>query len=149
MLKGLEISVINYSVYKKTYRNRLDSEYYKKEYLINESYLNGIEINNFCTTKKIRNIKSFELEKDFNYLTISDINNLDYSTNSISFDSIPDRATYHLQHNDIAVSTVRPNRNAVALIKNPHRLVGTSGFTILRTKDTIDSNFPNTKSNYY
>lgn len=135
----LELSVLKLSEVKKDNESfRIDSEYFKKEYLENEEKIKGKTIIlNFLDTK-IQNIKSFNLNKNFNYLQISDIdlnNGLTYSTIEVDFADIPDRATYILQKNDICVSTVRPNRNAVALIKKPKRLIGTSGFCVLRLKE--------------
>lgn len=132
----LEVSVLKLSEVKKDNESfRIDSEYFKKEYLENENRIKSTQIiKNFINTK-IKNIKSLKLNKSFNYLQISDIdlnNGIEYSITEIDCKDIPDRATYVLQKNDICVSTVRPNRNAVALIKNPKRLVGTSGFAVLR-----------------
>lgn len=132
----LEVSVLKLSEVKKDNESfRIDSEYFKKEYLENEKRIKSTQIiKNFINTK-IKNIKSLKLNKSFNYLQISDIdlnNGIEYSITEIDCKDIPDRATYVLQKNDICVSTVRPNRNAVALIKNPKRLVGTSGFAVLR-----------------
>lgn len=132
----LEVSVLKLSEVKKDNESfRIDSEYFKKEYLENENRIKSTQIiKNFINTK-IKNIKSLKLNKSFNYLQISDIdlnNGIEYSITEIDCKDIPDRAIYVLQKNDICVSTVRPNRNAVALIKNPKRLVGTSGFAVLR-----------------
>ena len=136
-MEGLEIVEISFSFYTETYRNRLDSEYYLMKYLINESKLKGIPISEFIVKDEIINIKSLHIKKDFNYLAISDIrlNSLEYTSNIISHSEIPDRATYVLKNNDIVVSTVRPNRNAVTIIKKPNRLIGTSGFTVIRIND--------------
>jgi type I restriction enzyme S subunit/type I restriction enzyme M protein len=134
LLKGLEVSEIRFSEYLKTYRLRLDSEYYLKLFLSNEKYLtSNIQIKDICHID-ISNIKSISLNKNFNYLEISDVkaNNIDYFCNKIDYKEIPDRATYILRDNDVVVSTVRPNRNSVAFIYNAKRLVGTSGFTVLR-----------------
>lgn len=132
----LEVSVLKLSEVKKDNESfRIDSEYFKKEYLENEERIKSTQIiKNFINTK-IKNVKSLKLNKSFNYLQISDIdlhNGIEYSITEIDYKDIPDRATYILQNNDVCVSTVRPNRNAVALIKNPKRLVGTSGFAVLR-----------------
>jgi len=136
LLEGLEVSIIFFKGYIQTYRIRLDSEYYLKNFLNNELKLKSTQIiKHFCKNKFL-NIKSINLKKSFNYLEISNINlkGNEYRTIEIDFDSIPDRANIILHHNDIVISTVRPNRNAVALIQNPHRLVGTSGLTVLRLK---------------
>ena len=137
----LEVSVLKLSEVKDNESFRIDAEYFKKEYLENEDRVKNAKIINSFIDTRIKNIRSFKLRKNFNYLQISDIDlkNGEYSVTEIDYKNIPDRATYVLQNNDICVSSVRPNRNAVALIKNPKRLIGTSGFTILRlaSKDIL------------
>lgn len=141
LLEGLEVSIINFEFYNNTYRKRLDSEFYLKFFLKNEIYLTGSSLKSYLKNECIKNVKSFSLNKNFNYLPIAGVhlNSLDYTTENIDYLSIPDRATYCLKENDIVVSTVRPNRNAVAFIKKSKRLVGTSGFTVIR----IDENLVN------
>ncbi len=133
-MEGLEISIIDFQTYQQSYRNRLDSEYYLKFLLNNENYLQGKPLRIYLKKETVINIKSLKLKKDFNYLSISGVHlkGLDYTTEVIDCSTIPDRATYCLKENDIVVSTVRPNRNAVAFIRNSKRLVGTSGFAVLR-----------------
>ncbi|MDR0522267.1 MAG: restriction endonuclease subunit S [Planctomycetaceae bacterium] len=137
-MKGLEASEITFSKYQETHRLRLDSDYYRKEFLENEKLLSSTyTIQAFCE-ETIPNIKNAGLKKSFLYLEISNVslNNITYRTVEINPKEIPDRATYILQKNDVVVSTVRPNRNAVALIHNVDELlVGTSGFTVLRSKN--------------
>jgi restriction endonuclease S subunit len=134
LLEGLEVVEIMFSDYMKTYRLRLDSDYYLKKFLSNEKYLTStVKIKNVCRLD-ISNIKGLSLNKGFNYLEISGVkaNGIDYSYDKIDYTEIPDRATYILRKNDIIVSTVRPNRNSVVLIQDAKRLVCTSGFTVLR-----------------
>ena len=135
----LELTVQPLSqVQKDNESKRIDSEYFKKEYLENEKTITSdFIIANFLDFR-IKNIKNLTLKKNFQYLQIGDvnlINGLDYSSMEIEYTNIPDRATYVLKNNDICISNVRPNRNAVALINKPKRLIGTSGFTILRLKN--------------
>lgn len=135
----LELAILPLSqVNKDNESKRIDSEYFKKEYLENEEIIvSQSKIKDFLEFR-IKNIKTLNLNKNFAYLQISDINTnngLEYSTTKIDFTQIPDRATYVLRNNDICISTVRPNRNAVALIKDSKRLVGTSGFCVLRLKE--------------
>ena len=139
LLKGLEIAVLNLSeVLNENKKFRFDSEYFQKEYLLNEKYLQSkFLLKDFCLNK-VKNIKTAILSSNFQYLEISGVilNSLSYQTTEIDYRNIPDRATYILENNDIVISTVRPNRNGIALIKktNDNLLVGTSGFTILRTQ---------------
>jgi len=134
LLKGLEVNEINYSEYLQTYRLRLDSEYYQKHFIENEKYLTSdVQIKDLCLSN-IVSIDKLSINKDFNYLEISHVkaNCVDYGYVNVECKNIPDRAQYILRDDDIVVSTVRPNRNSVALIHNAKRLVGTSGFTVLR-----------------
>ena len=134
-MDGLEVTILKLSeVKEENIRFRIDSDFFIKEYLKNELFLKSkFRIKDF-SKNKIKTINNFRLKKDFNYLEISgvNLNSLNYEITTINPNEIPDRATYILKHNDIIVSTVRPNRNAVALIKNPKRLIGTSGFTVIR-----------------
>ena len=140
LLEGLEISILKLSEVKNENKDfRFDSEYYQKEYIANEILLqSNFKIADFLKND-IKNIKQIKLNKNFNYLEISNVSltNLTYNTVVIDFNEIPDRATYVLKNNDVVVSTVRPNRNAVALIRNSKRIIGTSGFTVLRANNKI------------
>ena len=83
-------------------------------------------------------VKGLKLSRDFNYLEISRISAAgDYETVSVSPDDIPDRADVVLRNGDVAVSSVRPNRNAVAYIRDAKRLVGTSGLVVLRARTVL------------
>jgi len=117
---------------------RFDSEYFKKEYLRNDKKISdNYRILDFLQDEKILNIKSLFLNKNFHYLSIADLdlsNGFQYQTKDMDYLNIIDRATYVLQNKDIVISTIRPNRNAVGFIKNEKRIVGTSGFAVLRTK---------------
>lgn len=120
---------------------RLDGEYWLPEYLENEKLLksNGIKIEECLHRESIKNIKNVKGDFDFEYLEISNTNACDYETNLINSKEIPDRATYILKEKDVCISTVRPNLNAVAFIKNHNQkyIVGTSGFCVLRCNDKI------------
>ncbi|WP_053941526.1 restriction endonuclease subunit S, partial [Helicobacter ailurogastricus] len=132
----LEISVLKLSeVLKDNPTKRMDAEYFKREWVENEERIQSPHTIGEFVSPKIANIKSLKLNKNFHYLQISDIdlsNGLAYPITEIDFKQIPDRATYVLQKNDVCVSLVRPNRNAVVLIGESKRLVGTSGFCVLR-----------------
>ncbi|EDN71197.1 conserved hypothetical protein [Beggiatoa sp. PS] len=136
MLDGLEISVVNLSeVFKENETFRFDSEFFQKHFLENAQLItSNHRMREFLSSESFVNIKNLSLNKNFNYLEISNVSlaGLGYTTNEIDYLNIPDRATYVLKNHDIVISTVRPNRNAVALIRQGKRLVGTSGFTVLR-----------------
>ena len=84
----------------------------------------------------ISNIKSSPINRDFEYLEISRISlsNCAYETTKIPFGEEPDRAHHILQKGGIAISTVRPNRNAVTFVRK-NGIVGSSGLSVLRAKN--------------
>ena len=115
---------------------RVDSEYFQKAFLENAARLHNCKpVAEFCASRKLRRVKNLELTKQFNYLEISRVNiaDGDYATVPVLPDGIPDRADVILKNGDVAVSLVRPNRNAAALIRNAKRTVCSSGFLILRS----------------
>jgi len=136
LLDGLEISVVNLSeVFKENETFRIDSEFFQKHFLENAQLItSNYRMREFLSSESFVNIKNLSLNKNFNYLEISNVSlsGLGYATNETDYLNIPDRATYILKNHDIVISTVRPNRNAVAFIRQGKRLVGTSGFTVLR-----------------
>jgi len=123
---------------------RIDAEFFRKEFLLSDELLKKgyqegkYEILYNITSRKICSIDSLlKIFKTFNYLEISKVNlsnGFIYETTTINpmEEKIPDRAKYILKDLDIVVSTVRPNRNAVAFITNSKRLIGTSGFAVIR-----------------
>jgi len=102
-------------------------------------------------TTDITNVKSTPINRDFKYLEISNISldNCEYETTNVQVGDEPDRAHYLLEKNDIAVSTVRPNRNAVAFLKKSG-IVGSSGLAILRPNNIeAEYLFVFYKTNYF
>ena len=83
--------------------------------------------------QNIANIKSSPINTDFEYLEISQISlsSFEYQTTNIQLGEEPDRAHHLLEKGDVVVSTVRPNRKAVAFIKTDG-IVGSSGLAVLR-----------------
>lgn len=114
---------------------RLDAEYYQTKYKDYESAV-------FCSPAGYTLIKDeFALIKDtcsrildiYNYVEIGDI---DVGTGNASFNAVntnelPDNAKIMTKHGDILVSTVRPNRGAVAILEVEDLLVS-GAFTVLR-----------------
>jgi len=77
------------------------------------------------------------------YIDISSIDNINkkiISTHKISIDNAPSRAKQITINNDILVSTVRPNLNAVAInnIESKNTIVCSTGYCVLRCNDKID-----------
>lgn len=114
---------------------RLDAEYYQTKYKDYESAV-------FCSPAGYTLIKDeFALIKDtcsrtldiYNYVEIGDI---DVGTGNATFNAVntnelPDNAKLMTKHGDILVSTVRPNRGAVAILEVEDLLVS-GAFTVLR-----------------
>ncbi|MCC6026308.1 MAG: restriction endonuclease subunit S [Caldimicrobium sp.] len=79
----------------------------------------------------------------FDYIEISevDLTTGEFNTSKIIGEEAPDRAQWVVSKDDILVSTVRPIRNAIVLIKEgKENLVCSSGFCILHPK-TIQANY--------
>lgn len=101
----------------------------------NEKGWENTKIKNQILNIKNENPKSFP-DQIYNYIDISSIDNTCkkiISTNLILGKNAPSRARQKVQANDILISTVRPNLNAVALVtegyKNP---IASTGFCVLR-----------------
>ena len=114
---------------------RLDAEYYQMKY---EMYENAV----FTTSKGYTYVKEqFKPIKTkclrdlnaYNYVEIGDIdivNGTAYSK-TIETNYLPDNAKIMTKIGDILVSTVRPNRGAVAILESDNILVS-GAFTVLR-----------------
>ncbi len=114
---------------------RIDAEYYKPKYL---SKLKRLYQVGALPVKKIAipMKRKFKPKKGefFNYIEIGeiDLTTGEFNTLKIIGENAPDRAQWKVESNDILISTVRPIRNAVVLIKdNKENLVCSSGFAIL------------------
>jgi type I restriction enzyme S subunit len=79
--------------------------------------------------------------KTFIYVDISSIDRQTkriVAPQTIPVDEAPSRARKQIQINDVLVSTVRPNLNAVALVPNVYNNeIGSTGFCVLRTKNKL------------
>jgi type I restriction enzyme, S subunit len=126
-------------------KNRIDSEFYKKEDVELEFFLNKL-----CDGEKLKNVTKEVTERfnksqceEFQY---NDIGNTDLiygnvKENIIKCSEAPGRATYINNIDDVLVSSVRPNRNANAIINNnSHLQVGSNGFCNLRSNG-LDPNY--------
>jgi len=115
---------------------RLDAEYYQPEYLeltANLNNLGAVPIRDIAINPK----RKFKPQKGkvFQYIEISevDLSTGEYDKREILGEDAPDRAQWVVKQNDVIVSTVRPIRNAVSLIReNIDNLVCSSGFAVLR-----------------
>lgn len=84
--------------------------------------------------------------KSYSYIDIASIDSQTKkitATQQISSASAPSRATTHLVPGDVLVSTVRPNRNAVAMVPPDQTdAIASSGLAVLRpTKHKVDSRY--------
>ena len=138
MLSGLEAAEIKFLEITSNKKERIDSEYFKKEFIANAATIRGCGVAVSCLVdrSRLRSVKALSVTKPFSYLEISRINlrGGDYGLISVEPENIPDRADKILRNGDVVVSTVRPNRNAAALIRNAKRLIATSGLAVLRAR---------------
>ncbi|WP_276623824.1 restriction endonuclease subunit S [Syntrophomonas wolfei] len=102
------------------------------------------KLNNICVEK----IQTISPKDDYNieYVDISSIDNQEkkiISYQTIHSKDAPSRAKQILKKNDILVSTVRPNLNAVAInqIESKNVVVGSTGYCVLRCTKNIDVNY--------
>ncbi len=147
----MQYSIVCLSEVQQTFDWRMDAEYWHPLFIRNSKLVpDKNRIKDFVFWN-ISNIKSNPIERDFEYLEISKIplNSFGYETVQVQQGEEPDRAHYILKKSDVAISTVRPNRNAVAFIDRDD-LVGSSGLSILRAKD-IEPEYLFTfcKTNYF
>jgi type I restriction enzyme S subunit/type I restriction enzyme M protein len=123
---------------------RIDAEYYKPEYLelllrLRKAGCVPVKDVAFPIRRKFKPKKG----EYFDYIEISevDLTTGEFNTSKIIGEEAPDRAQWVVNKDDILVSTVRPIRNAVVLIKEEkENLVCSSGFSILHPKN-IQANY--------
>ena len=114
---------------------RLDAEYYQLKYKNYEAAVFGASNGyTFVKNEFVQVKKSCPRTLDnYNYVEIGDI---DVGTgsafaNTVATEELPDNAKIMTQKGDLLVSTVRPNRGAVAILGNGDLLVS-GAFTVLR-----------------
>jgi len=133
--------MITYSIIDKSQlegAHRLDAEYYQPEYLEiieNLDKLKAVPIKEIAINPKRKFIpKENEI---FQYIEISevDLTTGEYNKSEIQGQNAPDRAQWVIKQSDVIVSTVRPIRNAVSLIREDAKnLVSSSGFAVLESR---------------
>lgn len=105
------------------------------ELFIGKGY-SKIQIRELIDLKKITTKKLYKDSDEFEYIDISSIDNQRneiISSTTYKLGDAPSRAQQCLKHNDILVSTVRPNLRNIARFKGPNNgFVGSSGFCVLR-----------------
>ncbi len=99
------------------------------------------KIDSVCD-KNISRIKTITV-KDFEYIDISSIDRLSktiISTTRWNVETAPGRAQQVVKENDLLVSTVRPNLNAIALVPyftNNTAVIASTGFAVLRATEKV------------
>ncbi len=131
----MRYSIVNYSQVKNSPDLRIDSDYWHPAFIQNALLFSSQQKIGDLVDHNVQNIKSSPINRTFEYLEISGIslNGCEYQSTRVEPGNEPDRAHHILQKGDVAVSTVRPNRNAVAFIQKDG-IVGSSGLAVLRTK---------------
>ena len=116
---------------------RLDAEYYQSKYEKYKVVVQNSKLGfTFVKTEFVLvNQKCDRILSKYPYIEIGDI---DVATgtvthNTVLTEDLPDNAKIMTKANDILVSTVRPNRGAVAILEQDDLLVS-GAFTVLREK---------------
>lgn len=124
---------------------RIDADYYHVNHIEDKNSDDSLlQLSEVCVLSKNRfNPQKYDNEF-FKYIDISNIDIVtgDYEYQTISIKEAPSRARKKVNKNDIIVSTVRPNRNAVSLINiDDNELVVSTGFAVLKCNENIDSHY--------
>lgn len=119
--------------------DRLDAEYYDSEA---RALLRGLDarpaeqLSSLVESKPERYKRS--AFRSIRYLDISSVDSKTGLTtpSTISVDDVPSRASYIVQPGDVLVSTVRPDRNVIALVTDKGEVptVASNGFCVLRPR---------------
>ncbi len=133
----LNISTINLSEIEGAFR--LDADYYQQKFY---NIITKIKSKKYDTLSNLVSNKTKKFDKKesgyFNYLEISNINTTTggYKFELLPIEEAPSRAQKKLNKNDVVISTVRPNRNAVAIIEDEKdKMIASSGFCVLKSKN--------------
>ena len=100
-----------------------------------------VPIDTYCE-KKIPTLQK-TYDGFIDYIDISSVDNAEkkiISYQTIDANDAPSRAKQLLKQGDVLVSTVRPNLNAVAVVEEEteNLMVGSTGYCVLRCKETMD-----------
>ena len=100
-----------------------------------------IPVDTYCEKKIPTLQKTYDGLID--YVDISSVDNAEkkiISSQTIDANDAPSRAKQLLKQGDVLVSTVRPNLNAVAVVEEEteNLMVGSTGYCVLRCKETMD-----------
>lgn len=128
--------------------DRIDAWHYQRHYIDLVAWLREntdfVQISTLGTLSSDRWTPAEHTSDRFRYIEIADI---DTATGHLGFSEIsvaqaPSRARRRVSRGDVLVSTVRPNRGAVAVVPDAlHEAVATTGFAVVRAKKEEDSFF--------
>jgi len=129
-------NVVKSSNLSRTYR--IDPEYYQLHYFQLLGHLKKSGSQRLSSAVDvIRNKFSPQANNIFEYIEISRVSTTlgTYESIQVRDDAAPSRAQYLVPKGSVLLSTVRPNRSAVALVTNPSpRTVCSSGFLVLKPR---------------
>lgn len=118
-------------------KDRLDAEFYLSDVQDNLKKLNNLS-NVSLSDVAIGSHKKIK-KKSYNDIRYVDISSVEQKfgyvfPNKLEMPDVPGRASYLLQKGDVLISTVRPERNTVALINHEldEPMVASNGFCVLR-----------------
>jgi restriction endonuclease S subunit len=121
-------------------RLRFDAEHYQPEFLKLEGLLkkcNSVFLSDVAKFSQLRKNPEKEPDKEFKYIDISNVN---ISTGEINVQVLkghqaPSRARKVVRENEIIISTVRPNRDAVTIIpKELDNEICSTGFAVIKSE---------------
>ena len=122
---------------------RIDADYYHANHIqLNKSKIPMFKISTYCYLSKKRFNPNKYNKEYFKYIDISNVDNNTgvFEYQLVNINEAPSRARKKVSKNDIIISTVRPNRNAVAIVNiEDDELVASTGFAVIECKKNIDS----------
>lgn len=129
----MQYSIVNFSEFKAD-ALRMDAEYWHPVFIENAALLSSHQKMRDFVSPDIRNIKSTPINRDFAYLSSSQISprHLEYKTTHVRWGKAPEQAYHLLEKGDVVVSLRIPDRNAVALLKTDG-VVGSRDLAVLRS----------------
>lgn len=146
----MQYSIVNFSEFKAD-DLRIDAEYWHPIFIENAALLSPHQKIRDFVSPDIRNIKSTRINRDFAYLSGSQISpkSLEYETTTVPLGEEPEQAYHLLEKGDVVVSTRMPDRPAVALLKTDG-IVGSRDLAVLRANSlTPEYLFAFCKTDYF
>lgn len=134
----MQTSVVSYNKVKDSCKDfRIDAEFYSPAYLRYEKLIDG-KRNDLLRNLAGNSYRSFRRKNGiFEYIEISNVDLMtgEYLSEVLDSSDPPSRAKKILGKNDVIISTVRPNRNAVSIVFDERKdLVASTGFCKLTAK---------------